>query len=108
MSFVVKIEAPISNYMGDDVFFKELYFECNEVSPSRDEVINALDKLDEEYRKYDEYYGEEAEALEIVQLVDEWRTVRPNGCLYTNTFVEHPTFGKQPFTWKVISPIVIN
>lgn len=110
MSFIIKIEIPTTNYYGDDVFMYEMYFECEKSSPTKEQVIKALEDIDRENKQYPEYLGEENEALDIVKLVedDDWRFVRPLGIVGENTFVNHPKFGKQPFSWSVIKPIKLS
>lgn len=107
MSFLVCITIPISNYYGDDVFEKRFYFECENKSPTKEQMINALTKLHKEFQQYPGYYGEEFEALEIVESIanDKWRYVSPTGIVETNIFINHPKFGEQPFDWKIIRPI---
>lgn len=106
MSFLVKITIPISDYYGDSVFFKDLFFEVESKSPSKEQVIQTVESLIEQYKQYPEYYGEEDEVLSILHLIDgdDWQYVKPSGIVMTNTFVTHPKFKKQPVTWEVITP----
>lgn len=104
---IIKLEVPISDYCGEEVFFKSFYFEVEDRSPTKEQIINALEKLHHEYQQYDEYTGEEAEAIQILKKVEDWRYVGQRLAM-TNTFVEHPDFGKQPVTWSVIKPITIK
>lgn len=110
MSFITRITIPISNYYGQEVFMKQIYFECEQSSPTKEQVFKALEYCKQENEQYPEYTEEESESLEIVKLIEEkdWRFVSPYGVVGTNTFVEHPQFGRQPFSWEVIKPIKIN
>jgi hypothetical protein len=94
--FVTRITVPITNYEGNGIFEKHLYFECDKLSPTKEQVIAALEGIDKENQQYPEYYGEENEALEIVKTVkeDEWKCVNPFSLVGTNTFVNHPKFGQ--------------
>lgn len=98
------IIVPITNYMGDGIFEQHLYFEGKQ-APSKEEVLRTLKKLHEEYSFMNGYTGEQGECIEITKLVEDkdWR--RPTERMYTtNTFIEHPKFGTQPYVWKVIIP----
>ena len=108
MSSIIRITVPISDYYGDEVFMKQLYFECKKNSPTKEQVVKALENIIEQYRQLPDYYGEEDEVLEIIKSVEEWEYVRPHGLVGTNTFVEHPKFGRQSLSWDIIYPIIIN
>jgi len=107
MSFIVMITIPISDYLGEEEFMKQMYFECEKYSPTKEEVIKAIEHNIQENKQYLEYTNEEFETLEIVKLVKEndWRHVSPMGLVATNTFISHPKFGRQPFSWNIIKPI---
>jgi len=110
MSFIVRITIPISDYPSEEVFMKQIYFECEKYSPTKEEVIKMLERNIQENEQYPEYIGEELETLEMVKLVKEtdWRFVSPMGLVATNTFVNHPQFERQSFSWDIIKPIKIN
>lgn len=110
MSFITRITIPISDYYGEEVFMKQIYFECEYPSPTKEQVLKSLEYNKQENGKYPEQNTEEeSESLEIVKLVEDkdWRFVNPSGVVGTNTFINHPKFGKQPFSWEVIKPIKI-
>ena len=48
---------------------------------------------------------EHEEAILIAGLVEEWVLVSPVTVSHANSFIEHPKFGKQLVSWKVINPI---
>lgn len=110
MSFITRITIPISDYYGQEVFMNQMYFECEQFSPTKEQVIKALEYIRQENEEYTEYLEEHSEVLEIVKLIkdNEWRFVSPHGVVGTNTFVNHPKFGRQPFSWEIIKPIPIN
>jgi len=111
MSFITRITIPISNYYRDGVFESQLYFECETQSPTKQQVIKYLENS---IKENEQYYKEEnieiddtdtSEILEIVDGVNDWLYVSPTSVVQTNTFVNHPQFGKQPFSWSVITPV---
>jgi len=111
MSFITKITVPISNYYRDGVFESQLYFECESKSPTKQQVIKYLE---DSIKEHEQYYKDEnieiddtdtSEILEVVKSVNDWLYVSPTSVVQTNTFVEHPQFGKQPFSWTIIKPI---
>jgi hypothetical protein len=109
MSFIVRLEVPITNYYCDGVFWKKFYFECEKHSPSKEEVINVITKIHEENLQYPEYCGDEKEVIDILSMIpeDEWMYVG-NRYVGRNTFVEHPKFGKQTVNWDIIDVIKVN
>lgn len=113
MSFIVRLEVPITNYYRDGIFFKQFYFECEEQSPSKQVVIDLITKIHEENLQYLEYNceeSEEKEAIDIINLIpdEKWIYVGRDGVVYHNTFVEHPKFGTQTVNWDVIDVIKVN
>ena len=114
MSFITRITVPISNYYRDGVFESQLYFECENQSPTKQQVIKSLE---DNLKEYEQYYKDEnievddtdtSEILEMVKSVKDWSHVSPTNLVNTNTFVEHPQFGKQPFSWTIITPVKYN
>ena len=110
MKYITRITVPIGDYYGDNVFFKQYYFQCKNNSPTKEQVINAIEELHNEYEQYPEYYGEEYEALEIIKLVpdEDWQFVSPDSLVSINTFIEHPKFSKQSFSWNIINLIDVE
>jgi hypothetical protein len=109
---MIKITIPISNYEGNGVFEKELYFER---MPSLEELRKILQ---EEHQKEVEYskdpeYGyhyancfEYQECLEVLQTVslDLWAELYVgNGVMMSSRHINHPKFGKQSICCKVIT-----
>jgi len=113
MSFITRITVPISNYYRDSIFESQLYFECENKSPTKEQVIKSLEDSLKENEQYYKDEGIEAndtdasEILEMVKSVNDWSYVSPTNLINTNTFVEHSQFGKQPFSWAVITPVKI-
>ena len=112
MSFITRITIPISNYYRDDVFMSQLYFECESQAPTKEQVIKSLEdsiKNDEQYYKegIEVNDTDTSEILEMVKSVKDWSYVSPTNLINTNTFVEHPQFGRQPFSWAIITPVKI-
>ena len=110
MNFITRITIPIGDYYGENVFYKQYYFQCKNNSPTKKQVINVIEKLDNEYKQYLDYIGEDYEALGIIKLIpdEDWQFVSPYNLVCTNTFVEHPKFGRQPLNWDIINLIDVE
>ena len=99
---IYRFDIPISNYEGDAVFFKHIYIESNH-SPDKDDLVKLLTKLNDNYLQFPEYLGEEKEALDIVQSCKDIPYLGGR-LIGTNTFVDHPKFGRQPLSVQIIKP----
>ena len=95
------------DYDGDKVFHQEIYFE-GEFSPTKERVIEKLIELDEKYKDAPDYVNGMKKCIDMVKKVKDWQFVFADGMICTNTFVEHPILGKQPFRWEVIKPIMLK
>lgn len=105
MSFITRITVPISNYYRDDVFEAHLYYECENQSPTKEQVIKNLEDDIEKYKSDLEVDLEDTyEILEVVKNANDWCFVTPTSIVQTNTFVNHPQFGEQPLSFAIINP----
>lgn len=103
--FITKITIPISDYYGENVFEKQLYFECERRSPTKQCVVDYIKDMIEEEKEFIEESGFQSdmpETLQIVELIPDGEWQQVGYLARTNTFVNHPKFGRQPFSWDVI------
>lgn len=104
---------PITDYYGEEVFFQNLYFEKNSC-PTFTEVEKYLElRVDRLQAKQNtEWYdgvslGAHKELLDIVRKAqNDWPSLHDN-LIMTNTHVQHPKFGKQPLSVKLIQPVIL-
>lgn len=84
---VMHIEIPIPNYYGEEVFHQTLLFE---EFPSREKIVEVLEKLHQRDQQYPEYTGNWAECIQSVEHAEEWPDLwSKNSCLMAqNTFTQ--------------------
>lgn len=114
---LVKIEIPISNYEGDDVFYKTLYISCD-YSPSFEDVVKRIEKLKTEDDNLCSNIGafschEWSECLLSLSKAEKKQLpiVSYDGLQQSNIFTKYPQFGsieeRFPITIKLIIPEVL-
>lgn len=102
---IFRFSIPISDYYGEGVFFKDLFF-CRGTCPTRGEVIAAVKEAAAVDAQYPEDCGEFSEVLEVLRLTEDFPQVYGD-LIHTNTRVIHPKWGDQPVSCSVISPLDI-
>ena len=108
---LVRYGIPIPNYYGDEVFFRNVYFEC-ERCPTFQEFKDAikanLEKDDALIGKEENAMSDLHKILETLECpIEEWPTVNDGWLVHTNTFVMTPEFGRQPLSVTRIQPYKI-
>jgi hypothetical protein len=108
---IYKFTFPIDSYYGDQVFFKDVYFEGSKC-PTHEEVVNRLQKLayDEKRMSEDERIAgphcfEVKQCLDVIQFLEDDKLPYLYGRLVmTNGFCHHPKWGRQPVSVTLIRP----
>lgn len=102
-----KIEIPVSDYYGEEVFFQEFFFEC-EKCPTKEQVVGFLKELEKEELSDPGYLGtsvakECLESIAGITSIDEWPDLH-SYLVLTNVRTMTPKFGDQPLTMALITP----
>ena len=108
---IFRFSIPIDDYCGQEVFYKQVYFE-GERCPSLKEVMDRLlvektkeDELCVEHPEYGPFCDEYGQCIETLALTND--SDFPFLCgnlLQTNCFVTHPKWGRVSITGSVIRP----
>lgn len=95
-------EIPITNYDGIGVCFQPVYIHA-EKSPTKHQVLVALEVFHERDSKYEEYIGDWKECINIINNISELDFPRLyKNLIQTSCVVIHPKWHSQSLTLKRI------
>jgi len=101
---ITRVSIPVTGCYDDELVFFSLYFEGHR-SPCKKDVLDVLKDTIDTYSDLPEAvvsFEMSKEAYEITQSVHDWQYVNDHSIVETNTFVEHPKWGRQPYSWRIL------